>query len=356
MTDIHQLLERYFQHLSLERGLSDNTIKSYRQDLNHFVDWLVGQQLGTKNSLQKTEDSLQYQGASANGSNTEHGSDLPSAIRYLISDKPITNMDTATIESYVSTLSVKHHYSQPTIARRLSGVRNFYRYLLEENLVDAVDFLEIRPPKPAIRLPKVLTIAETERLLTVYAQASDVASIRNRALLEFMYASGARASEVADLQVGDIDYEQKLVTLTGKGNKTRLVPLGSVAVLATQNYLTQSRPALGAKGVGITNFFLNKRGRKLSRQSIWEIIQNAADKSKLQKHISPHVLRHSFASHLLQGGADIRIVQELLGHVSIATTQIYTHIANETLREVYFSSHPRAKKVCEKFGYAVFAL
>ncbi|RBO72582.1 tyrosine recombinase, partial [Microbacterium sp. H6] len=199
----------------------------------------------------------------------------------------------------------------------------------------------LRPPKAPRRLPKALTIEQVERLLAA-PSPEDPLGIRDRALLELLYATGARVSEAIDLDVDDLAHGDVL-RLRGKGAKERIVPVGSYARAAVDAYLTRVRPGLAAKGRASARLFLGARGAPLSRQSAWLVIRAAAERAEITVDVSPHTLRHSFATHLLQGGADVRVVQELLGHSSVATTQIYTHVSVDALRDIYATSHPRAR-------------
>jgi integrase/recombinase XerD len=192
-------------------------------------------------------------------------------------------------------------------------------------------------------LPKAIPVEEVERLLDAAGYPGTSLAVRDRALLELLYGTGARISEAVGLAVDDVDLAERTVLLTGKGGKQRRVPLGSYAARAVQAYLVQSRPALAASGRGTPALFLNARGGPLSRQSAWVVLRTAAERAGLSSGISPHTLRHSFATHLMDGGADVRVVQELLGHASVTTTQIYTLVTVDRLREVYASAHPRAR-------------
>jgi integrase/recombinase XerD len=209
--------------------------------------------------------------------------------------------------------------------------------------VDADPAGAVSPPRPPSRLPKAISIEDVERLLEAASVGDTPASLRDRALLEVLYGSGARISEAVGLDVDDIDAEEGVVRLFGKGSKERIVPLGSYAAQAVAAYLVRGRPAFAAKGKGTPAVFLNQRGGRLSRQSAWAALRTASHRANLPGHLSPHTLRHSFATHLLDGGADVRVVQELLGHASVTTTQIYTLVTVQRLREVYAQSHPRAR-------------
>ena len=229
-----------------------------------------------------------------------------------------------------------------TKAQDISGVRGFHRFLLLEQVTAVDPSHDLKPQVPRRRLPKALRVDEVLAMLAV-PNPEEVTGIRDRALLEFLYATGARVSEVLALDVDDLDEQSQVVRLQGKGGKQRLVPIGSHARDALAAYLVRSRPSLVAKSKhGQPALFLNSTGGRLSRQSAWLIIKNAAQAANISADVSPHVLRHSFATHLLDGGADVRVVQELLGHASVATTQIYTMVTVDRLREVYVTSHPRA--------------
>jgi integrase/recombinase XerD len=226
-------------------------------------------------------------------------------------------------------------------ARAVVAVRGFHRFLHLEGRSAADPATEVRPPSAPQRLPKAMAVAEVERLLEAAGPDAGSTGLRDRALLEVLYATGARISEAVGLDVDDLDRDASLVRLRGKGGKERIVPLGSYAARALDAYLVRLRPALAVRAGGPA-LFLNTRGGRLSRQSAWSVLQGAARRAALETHVSPHTLRHSFATHLLEGGADVRVVQELLGHASVTTTQIYTRVTADHLREVYAAAHPRA--------------
>lgn len=228
-------------------------------------------------------------------------------------------------------------------ARTVIAVRGFHRFALAEGQTSIDPSVDVQPARPGRRLPKALPYDDVERLLNAAGDPQTPIGARNRALLEFLYGTGTRISEAVDLDVDDIDLNAQLVTVTGKGSKQRRLPLGEVAVRAIDDYLVRCRPGLAVKGRGTPRLFLNTRGAALSRQSAWAILHEAAKRAELQAKVSPHTLRHSYATHLIERGADVRVVQELLGHASVTTTQIYTLVTPETLKEVYASSHPRAR-------------
>jgi len=301
-SELERYLEHYVRYLTLERGRSQNTIAAYSRDLQAYVQYL--------HSL---------------------GVDTPSAIV------------ASQARSYVESLEG----AATTLARKVSSIKNFHRYLLEEKvLVDDVT-VGISPPALPARLPKALSVSEVQTLLDSTV-GDDPPALRDRALLEFLYATGARISEALSLTIDDIVDDDlrcaPAVRVTGKGNKQRIVPVGSFARDAMDAYLTRSRPALvSARGTAAAMVFVGNRGGALSRQNAWLILRGAAERAQLTQALSPHTLRHSFATHVLAGGADIRVVQELLGHSSVSTTQIYTKVTIDTLREVYQSAHPRAR-------------
>lgn len=246
-------------------------------------------------------------------------------------------------------------------ARTVVAVRGLHKFWALEGITTADPASEVHPPMPGRRLPKAITVDEVTRILE--AAGTDTATgLRDRALLEFLYSTGARISEAVGLDVDDVSLDSTstestttdgvapdgavgdpaIVRLFGKGSKERLVPLGSYGARAINAYVVRGRPLLASKGKGTPALFLNARGGRISRQSAWTILKAAAEKANITKDVSPHTLRHSFATHLLEGGADVRVVQELLGHASVTTTQVYTLVTADTLREVYAAAHPRA--------------
>lgn len=299
--DLDRAVDAYLRHLTIERGLSAHTIAAYRRDLAGYTAWLA-----------------------ADG---------------------VTGIDAVTLEHVTRFVSDRASADPPpaatSLARLQSSVRGLHRFLVREGVEDADPTGRLRPPKLPQRLPKALTIDQVEQLL----QTPDdtVTGLRDRALLELLYATGARVSEVVQLDVDDVQRDDELLRVRGKGSKERIVPVGSYARAALDAYLTRARPELARRGTATPRLFLGARGAPLSRQSVWLVLQQAAERAQLTAHVSPHTLRHSFATHLLQGGADVRVVQELLGHASVATTQIYTHVSVDALRDVYATSHPRAR-------------
>jgi len=298
---LERALDAYLRHVTIERGLSENTVAAYRRDLGGYVAWLLEQHIQTTDAVE------------------------PATVTAFIADRA------AAVPPPAAT----------SLARLQSAVRSWHRFLVREDIEQKDPSVRLRPPKTPQRLPKALTIDQVERLLAA-PSAEEPLGIRDRALLELLYATGARVSEAVGLDVDDLAYGDVL-RLRGKGNKERIVPVGSYARAAVDAYLTRVRPDLAAKGLATAKLFLGARGAPLSRQSAWLVIRAAAERAQITAEVSPHTLRHSFATHLLQGGADVRVVQELLGHASVATTQIYTHVSVDTLRDIYATSHPRAR-------------
>ncbi|GAB3617804.1 site-specific tyrosine recombinase XerD [Okibacterium endophyticum] len=291
----------YLRHVAIERGLAANTVAAYRRDLTAYRLWLEEQKVTDAAAVDDgmVQDFLQA--------------------RARRDDAPLT---------------------ATSLARLISSVRGFHSFLLDEGCVDVDVTRELKPPKLPSTLPKALTVDQVAGLLDA-AGGDSVQQLRDRALLELLYATGARVSEAVSLNVDDI-IDADIVRLLGKGDKERIVPVGSYAREALEAYLVRARPILSQRGAATPALFLGLRGQRVSRQNAWLIIQAAAERAGITAHVSPHTLRHSFATHLLQGGADVRVVQELLGHASVATTQIYTHLTADTLRDMYTTAHPRA--------------
>jgi integrase/recombinase XerD len=296
----------YLDHLAVERGVAANTLSSYRRDLTRYLDYLAGRGV----------DSL-------------------------------ADVDALTVSGFLAYLREGDDdhpaLSATSAARAVVAVRGLHRFALRDGLVAVDVSREVRPSAPPRRLPKAITVDDVERLLDAAGYARTSLALRDRALLELLYGTGARISEAVGLDVDDLDLTDGSVLLSGKGGKQRRVPVGSYAAKALSTYLVQARPDLASTGRGTPRLFLNARGGPLSRQSAWVVLRTAAERAGLATGISPHTLRHSFATHLVEGGADVRVVQELLGHASVTTTQIYTLVTVDTLREVYASAHPRAR-------------
>ncbi|WP_349904574.1 site-specific tyrosine recombinase XerD [Parafrigoribacterium humi] len=322
-TTLDRCVDRYLRHVSIERGLSANTVAAYRRDLAAYLAV------------------LDARGVAAPGAITS-------------ADVSAFTQELRTREDAPLTAS--------SVARMLSSVRNFHRFLVDEGIVDTDAAANVRAPKLASRLPKAITVEQMAAVLDA-AAGDDILSLRDRALLELLYATGARISEAVGLNVDDVFTSDEthdetrddtdageqplrsgdMIRLFGKGGKERIVPLGSFARAALDAYLVRARPALSATGKSTPALFLGARGQRVSRQNAWLIIRARAEKAQLGIEISPHTFRHSFATHLLAGGADVRVVQELLGHSSVATTQIYTLVTADTLRDMYTTAHPRAR-------------
>ncbi|MGH8826362.1 MAG: site-specific tyrosine recombinase XerD [Jiangellaceae bacterium] len=295
----------YLDHLAVERGLAANTLASYRRDLRRYSEFLAGRDRVAPADI--TEDDV----TAFLRSLREGDADYPSL-------------------------------GPSSAARAVVAVRGLHRFLFREGLSAADPAGKVRPPTPPRRLPKAISVDEVERLLVAASIGDGARSLRDRALLELLYGCGARISEAVGLDRDDLDLASGAVLLRGKGGKDRLVPVGGYAREALDAYLVRGRPTLLAAGRGTPAMFLNARGGRLSRQSAWSVLRTAAERAGLAMTVSPHTLRHSFATHLLDGGADVRVVQELLGHASVTTTQVYTLVTVDRLREVYAAAHPRA--------------
>ena len=300
------VVRAYLDHLAVERGVAANTLSSYRRDLARWVDYLAAGGVVSIADVRAT-----------------HVTEFLAALRSGDADHPPLSATSA--------------------ARAVVAVRGLHKFALRDGLVDVDVAAEVKPPTALRRLPKAISIDDVERLLEAAGYAGTELAVRDRALLELLYATGARISEAVGLAVDDVDLADRTVLLSGKGGKQRRVPLGSFAATAVEAYLVRARPVLAAAGTGNAVLFLNARGGPLSRQSAWMVLRTAAERAGLTTDISPHTLRHSFATHLMEGGADVRVVQELLGHSSVTTTQIYTLVTVDRLREVYAESHPRAR-------------
>ena len=295
----------YLSYAAIEKGLSKNTIEAYRRDLTKFKNFLNSNDLSILEVNTKVIDDFLGWLRGSDGSNSRG--------------------------------------SESSNSRTIVTVRNLYKFIATNN--HTVNPLkDYSPPKIPKRLPKALKIAEIMALIEASKFGDDVISIRNSALIEVLYATGARVSEIVDLDISNVSEIANTTTLklSGKGGKERVVPIGIYARNSLDQYLTLSRPVLVRKKLS-SSLFLNSRGDSLSRQSAWEIIATLAERANIQTRVTPHAIRHSFATHLLDGGADIRVVQELLGHSSVTTTQIYTLVTIDKLRESYATAHPRAK-------------
>jgi integrase/recombinase XerD len=302
---VPRVVSAYLDHLAVERGLSANTLSAYGRDMRRYAEFL---------------DARGIDGLGAVGEAQLAG--FLAHLRTGDDDHPALSAASA--------------------ARTLVAVRGLHRFAVREGVVTVDAGRDVKPPTLPRRLPKAVPVEDVERLLEAAGFDKTPLALRDRALLEFLYATGARISEAVGAAVDDVDLAAGAVRLAGKGGKERVVPMGRPARDAVRAYVLSSRPELASSGRGTPVLFLNARGGPLSRQSAWAVLRQAADKAGLTGRISPHTLRHSFATHLLDGGADVRVVQELLGHASVTTTQIYTLVTVDRLREVYASAHPRA--------------
>ena len=309
MASLQRSVDGYLRHLTIERGMAKNTLLAYKRDLGKYLEAL--EKMGITDSAEITE---------------------------------------IVVRNFAQALVSEKGLVATSVARILAAVRGFHKFMLFEGISDNDVSAAVKPPKAPKRLPKAISIQEIEILLKAagpepddVAGAGDIIRVRDRAILELLYATGARVSEIVNMDLDDL-IDPEIVRLFGKGSKERVVPVGKYAQAAVAAYLVRVRPTLATLSRGTPALFLNQRGSRLSRQSIWQIISNAALAAKLGVEVSPHTFRHSFATHLLEGGADVRVVQELLGHASVTTTQIYTLVTVDALREIYASSHPRAQR------------
>jgi len=309
-TAVGREISVYLQHMAVERGLAANTLEAYRRDLLRYARFLAAHGVHDVGRITR-HDVTAFARALSEGTDGAAALSLRSA------------------------------------ARTIVAVRGLHKFWALEGTMATDPAADVHPPMPGKRLPKAITVEEVTRILEAVPLDTPI-GLRDRGLLEFLYSTGARISEAVGLDVDDLSLERipargpDVVRLFGKGSKERLVPLGSYAARALDDYLVRARPGLALKGKGTPALFLNARGGRLSRQSAWTILKNAAEKAQIGRDVSPHTLRHSFAPPLLEGGADVRLVQELLGHASVTTTQVYTLVTAETLREVYAAAHPRA--------------
>lgn len=304
--ELGRLISAYLDHLAVERGLAGSTLRAYTSDLCRYADFL-----------------------------TVAGVRAPGQVsRQIVSD-------------FLAELrrggGDKKPLAAASAARIMAAVRGMHRFALLEEIASEDPAREVSPPQLPLKLPKALPVEDVLRLLD-HGAGPGVRGLRDRALLELLYSTGARISEVVGLDLDDLDSDQRTVLLDGKGGKQRRVPVGGPALEALDAYLVRGRPGLAARGRGDPAIFVNSRGGRLSRQSAWTALNRAAERAGIGTDVSPHVLRHSFATHLLEGGADVRVVQELLGHSSVTSTQIYTMVTINTLREVYVTAHPRARE------------
>ena len=310
VTALDGQLQSYLDNLTIERGVAANTISSYRRDLRRYGEHLNLRGIHDLRDVTEIDVS-----------------------EFLVA---LRKGDTDTGAMPLSAVSA---------ARALIAVRGLHKFASAEGIIDLDVARAVKPPTPSRRLPKSLSLDDVLALLDGAggdAESDGPLTLRNRALLELLYSTGARISEAVGLDVDDIDTHARSVLLRGKGGKQRLVPIGRPAIAALDAYLVRGRPGLAQRGRATPAVFLNARGGRLSRQSAWQVLQDAAERAGITSAVSPHTLRHSFATHLLDGGADVRVVQELLGHASVTTTQIYTLVTVTALREVWAGAHPRA--------------
>ncbi|GAA3106303.1 site-specific tyrosine recombinase XerD [Pseudonocardia yunnanensis] len=296
-----EVVEAFLHHLTVERGSAVNTMRSYGTDLRRYLQYLETLGIDDLGAVQEGD-----------------------------------------VAGFVTALrSGPSPLAASSAARALAAVRGLHRFAVRDGLLADDAAREVRPPALPARLPRALTLDQVEQLLAGCV-GDGPGALRDRAMLELLYSTGARISEAVGIDRDDLDTTGRTVLLRGKGGKQRIVPVGRPALAAVDAYLVRARPVLAARGRGTSALLLNARGARLSRQSAWHALRGAAEAAGLATDVSPHTLRHCFATHLLAGGADVRVVQELLGHASVTTTQIYTSVTVDTLREVYATSHPRA--------------
>ncbi|WP_039993005.1 site-specific tyrosine recombinase XerD [Gordonia otitidis] len=300
------VVTRYLDHLTVERGMAANTLASYGRDLDRYRRYLTDR--GIADLAEVTENDVR---------------------EFLV--------DLRRGDAAAGTMPL----ADSSVARTLVATRGFHKFAAAEGVVPGDVAHGVRPPRPARRLPKALPVEDVVAILDTAGAGDHPRALRDRALLELLYSCGARISEATSLDVDDLDTDARTVLLRGKGGKERLVPVGGPAVEAIEAYLVRGRPALVARSTPA--LFLNARGGRLTRQGAWQVLADTAERAGVGTAVSPHTLRHSFATHLLDGGADVRVVQELLGHASVTTTQVYTLVTVNTMREVYATAHPRAR-------------
>jgi len=305
-TALERGITLYLSHLTVERGLASNSLAAYRRDLRRYQGFCLSR--GVTDPAEVDDLLLADFLVSLRSGNDDH--------------KPL---------------------AASSAGRCIVAVRGFHKFAALEGLSTVDPAKEIRPPTMSSRLPKAISVSEVEAILEAASALEGPRGLRDRALLELLYGTGARISEVIGLAVDDVDVDSASVRLLGKGGKQRVVPVGRMALAALDAYLVRGRPALAASGRSGGALFLNARGGQLTRQSAWVLLSEAVERSGIGIEVSPHTMRHSFATHLLDGGADVRVVQELLGHASVTTTQIYTLVTVDKLREVYALAHPRAR-------------
>lgn len=296
---------RYLDHLTVERGLADNTLAAYRRDLDRYRTFLAGRGV-----------------------------------------EQLDAVDPGTVRAFVASVSASTHgpdgepYRATTVSRALSTVRTFHRFAVREGIAEDDPTAGVVRPRLPRSLPHPLTVEEVAAILEA-PRPEEPPGLRDRAILELLYGAGLRVSELVSLRVGDVDLDEGLVRCMGKGAKQRVVPTGSRAIDAIRIYMQRGRPYLGRMQRGDV-LFLNHRGQGITRQAVFQLVREHARGAGIEKVVTPHTLRHSFATHLIEGGCDLRSVQEMLGHATIETTQVYTHVSAEHVREAYQKAHPRA--------------
>jgi len=295
---MERLLKEFIYFLSVEKGLSSNTLESYQRDLRKFFLFLRGKNINEIENISRT----------------------------IITDFLMEQREKGLAPS--------------TLTRNLASIRSFYQFLLKEQIITENPSVELETPRAEKKLPRVLSFDEIELLLE-QPETKNAIGLRDKAMLELLYATGIRVSELVSLNVNEVNMKMGFLKCDGKGNKERMIPLGSVAIRSIQEYLQNSRPKI-LKQKEEKALFVNQQGTRLTRQGFWKILKKYALKAGIETDITPHTLRHSFATHLLENGADLRSVQEMLGHADIATTQIYTHVARRKIKEIYNQTHPRA--------------
>ena len=310
-----QAISSFLQHLVVEKGFSNNTSQAYRNDLNQFCGF-----------LQETRS------GNGNGDGSGNGN----------SEYPWGSVDSDLLNDYIGNLRSARGYRDTTTARKVAAIRSFFGFLVESGAVSQDPTESLGSPRVGRSLPKFLTKEEVTRLLNVVYQASGNEGHRDATILELLYATGLRVGELVSLNVADIDLHESYIRCWGKGSKERIVHLYPKALQELNSYLSHARVALIGNRKNEQALFVNHRGERLTRQWVWNILKTYGEKAKIGRRITPHTLRHSFATHLLQNGASLRHVQELLGHSSISTTQVYTHLSSDHVHREYEKSHPRA--------------
>jgi integrase/recombinase XerD len=302
---VREAIGNFLDYLAVEKGLSQNTIEAYRNDLQQLASF------------------MQEEATKLGSIPPWSGFNRQSMLRYLLNLK-------------------ERNYAPTTVARKVAAAKSFFSFMTSEGIIKTNPTEDLGSPKVGKSLPKPISVSQVRRLLEQPAKLATLEAKRDRAMLELLYACGMRVSELVSLNLDDVDTEGGYVRCFGKGHKERLIPVHKQAALAVEEYLKETRPQL-AYSETEKALFLNRRGERLTRQGLWQILKGYAKSAELETEITPHTLRHSFATHMLNGGADLRAVQELLGHANISTTQVYTHLTTEHIRSSYEKSHPRAR-------------